>query len=117
MSETPPLSRPPRYDPWAPIVAILRRHPAAWFTVDGDTTTATTNINDGVLAAFRPAGAFEARRTDGALEVRYVGPTSSDDEDYLGPGVAPIVCVICNGTGLNEIGRPCYICKGTGIIA
>jgi len=74
MLETTPkaLPRPPRYDPWASIAETLKRHPGVWHTIRDDQTTATTNINDGVLAAFRPAGDFEARRIGGILEVRAI---------------------------------------------
>lgn len=72
MSEKPPMTLPraPRYDPWQTIADTLNRHPGIWHKIAGDTTTATTNIEGGVLAAFRPAGAFEARRIAGVLEVR-----------------------------------------------
>jgi len=135
MSETPPLSRPPRYDPWATIAATLRRHPGIWHAVEGDATTATTNINDGVLAAFRPAGEYEAKRTAGILEVRYVdklahpdkrqelleryaadhGVTTAEAIVMLDEGA--VECVVCRGTGRNELGARCVICRGAGVIA
>jgi hypothetical protein len=86
MSEIPPTSlpRPPRYDPWQTIADTLKRHPGIWHNIAGDASTATTNINDGVLAAFRPAGTFEAVRRHGSLQVRYV-------DDHVAPNPDPTI--------------------------
>lgn len=120
MSETEPLAlpRPPRYDPWQTIAETLKRHPGIWHTIKGDATTATTNINDGVLAAFRPAGDYEARRIDGRLEVRYVDDRVEPNPDpaSVAPTAGTIECVVCLGTGNNGLGRVCFICRGAGVV-
>ena len=72
-NQTPDIARPPRFDPWSMIADTLRRHPRVWHRIDGDSTTGTTNIETGVLVAFRPAGAFKSRRVNGALEIQFVG--------------------------------------------
>jgi hypothetical protein len=70
-----PLERPARFDPWQSIAATLKRHPGVWHEITGDSTTATTNVADGVLVAFRPASHYQARRLgrERVLEVRFVG--------------------------------------------
>lgn len=77
MPETPPLVVEPirPVDPWQPIADALMRHPLEWHPVDGHRadTVATTNITRGVLAAFRPAGCYEAMRREGRLFIRYLG--------------------------------------------
>lgn len=80
MPETPPDAlevqpSPPAPSPWQPIADGLRQHPGEWRRITGHpaATVATTNITRGVLAPFRPAGTFEARRTEGNLLIRYLG--------------------------------------------
>jgi hypothetical protein len=125
MSETTPTALPrlPRYDPWASITETLRRHPGVWHTIRDDATTATTNINDGVLAAFRPAGDFEARRAAGVLEVRAVDDSvvpdqlTVNDRPDLSEDAPSVECIVCFGAGyVSFIGQPCLICNGAGVI-
>lgn len=75
----PPIARPEKVDPWAPVVEALKAIKGEWRKIDGDTTTASTNIERGVIAAFRPAGSFEAHRLDGELYVRYLGTPAELD--------------------------------------
>lgn len=69
---------------WAAVAALLRRRPKEWAIVrvmaDSMRSTQTAHyIKSGKLAAFRPAGDFEARArcVDGEYRVyaRYVGGT------------------------------------------
>lgn len=65
--------------PWKNVAAKLRARPGEWAHIGRELSTYVTQINQGSLAAFRPAGSFEAtcrnvgpdRRAD--LWVRYVG--------------------------------------------
>jgi hypothetical protein len=83
MLETPEaeLALPEPVDPWAHIAEGLRQVPREWRRITGHpaTTVATTNITRGVLAAFRPAGCYEAVRRDGELFVRYLGTLEDID--------------------------------------
>ena len=75
MLEKKPLDipRPERADPWQGVADALKATPGEWRRIAGDLSTASTNITTGVLAAFRPAGSYEARRTvANGLEARYV---------------------------------------------
>lgn len=58
---------------WPEIADSLRERPDVWHRVLGRWTNHASPINRGALAAFRPAGAFEARTRDYELEIRYVG--------------------------------------------
>jgi hypothetical protein len=52
--------------------AFLREHPHEWFELD--LRAPTTYVNRGNLAAFRPAGHFEAAQRGGVFLARYIGP-------------------------------------------
>lgn len=133
MSETSPraIPRPPRLDPWLTVVEVLKHSPGQWHTIHGDASTATTNINDGVLAAFRPAGDYEARRLGGVLEVRYIDDRVEPDPnpDATKHVIAPIdeaiaaladdsrVLVKVATDKALEADTPatwCAVCHGTG---
>lgn len=87
MLETPEaeLALPEPVEPWAHIAEALRQVPRQWRRITGHpaATVATTNITRGVLAAFRPAGCYEAVRRDGELFVRYLG-TEAEQADRVG---------------------------------
>lgn len=71
----------PAPSPWLPIVSALKQAPMQWRRITGPAadTVAVTNITRGVLAAFRPAGCYEAVRRDGELFVRYLGTLEDID--------------------------------------
>lgn len=73
------LAPHPPVNPWHHVAEALKRNPGEWRRITGHPArnVATTNIKHGVLAAFRPAGAYEAERRDGELWLRYIG--SADD--------------------------------------
>lgn len=81
MPETPDIGTlevtapPPVPTFWERAAEALRQTPGQWRRLTGlpTETVATTNITRGVLAAFRPAGSFEAVRRDGDLFVIYLG--------------------------------------------
>lgn len=75
----------PAPSPWAPIAEALKQDPMQWRRITGPAaeTVATTNITRGVLAPFRPAGTYEARRTEGALLIRYLG-TEAEQAQRVG---------------------------------
>lgn len=74
----------------ADAVQKLKAQPSEWAVVQernkrGDAATAAYQIRKGILAAFRPAGSFEAksRTEDGKFRVyaRYIGEVSSSASD------------------------------------
>lgn len=84
-SHEAPLEVPTPDDPWQRIADALRQHPHEWRRITGHPArgVATTNISRGVLAAFRPAGTYEAMRRDGELFARYLG-TESEQAERVG---------------------------------
>jgi hypothetical protein len=77
-SHEAPLEVPAPADPWQQVAAALRQSRGEWRRVTGHPAkgVATTNITRGVLAAFRPAGEYEAMRRDGELYVRWLGTSA-----------------------------------------
>lgn len=68
------ITRPPAYD-HAALAAEAIAHPGEWFT-DTDPLFPVLNpaqIRSGQLTAYRPAGAFNARKIDGESVIRFVG--------------------------------------------
>jgi len=74
-----PASTPrPSLRTWTKEAAELRAHPHQWALLTTKSTVTTLDntiyrIRHGQLAAFRPAGAFEAKRRGLDVWVRYVG--------------------------------------------
>lgn len=66
---------------WQRVADLLRQTPGQWRRINtpAAATVATTNITRGVLAPFRPAGAFEAVRRDGDLFAIYLGDPAELD--------------------------------------
>lgn len=77
-SHEAPLEVPTPDDPWQRIAEQLRQCRGQYRRITGEraATVATTNITRGVLAAFRPAGEFEAMRREGELYVRWLGTSA-----------------------------------------
>lgn len=73
--------RAQNYD-WALVAESLRSDPGEWYTADDAPPVSTTHIMRGVLGAFRPCGAFEAVKSEGALFVRFVGEPLEPILDY-----------------------------------
>ena len=78
--QAPPRSATRAVVDWAPIAAALRSRPGEWALVRQNAPHSTdgNSIKTGRLAAFRPAGSFEARtHTVGAgrfdVYARFVG--------------------------------------------
>jgi len=107
MFENLPDLEPPkvvtRYDRAA---ERMRNNPGVWHKWGSVPSLATTNVENGILTAFRPAGAFQARRQDGLLLIRCIEGT--------------VICPACEGTGsphrIDDIGWPCATCSGNGRI-
>lgn len=67
------LADRPRID-WRRIAAEVRADPSQWHTIDGMPGGITTTIvKRARLAAFEPAGSFDAASRDGDLYLRYLG--------------------------------------------
>lgn len=72
---TPPATRSGRGTDWKLIADELRAHPGQWAVVAHDRGEAVaTSIKRGAIAAFRPAGSFEAR----SRRQRFNEPKSCD---------------------------------------
>ena len=73
MNPTDGPARRSGYD-WQAVADRLRAHPGQWFTLDDAPPHATSwQVNRGLITAMRPAGDFDATRSEGVLYVRYVG--------------------------------------------
>lgn len=71
VAATPPDTSAER-TPWDSIAEALRLEPGKWF-ICPQPWASSTNVTRGDIAAFRPAGAYQARRANGTLFIRYVG--------------------------------------------
>lgn len=77
-SQPPALLKAAPLSAWFHIVRTLRQHPGVYHLIRDDRTTAITNINEGVIVDFRPAGSFHARRDrEGRLYVAAVADTEA----------------------------------------
>jgi hypothetical protein len=71
--------RPANALPWEKVADELRNHPGTWALVADDALSAyVSQIKNGRLTAFRPAGSFDARVRNGNgvrgnLYIRYTG--------------------------------------------
>ena len=78
VKELPPISRN-RSEKWERVAEQLRERPGEWAFIGEHLSSATANfISNGVLAAFRPAGTFEAVCRDqklsyGKVFARFIG--------------------------------------------
>ncbi|QCX77872.1 hypothetical protein C9F11_21200 [Streptomyces sp. YIM 121038] len=88
--DLPPSTRRPSDSDFrhADTAKKLKAQPHAWCRVQkrkkrGDAATAAYQIRNGILAAFRPAGAFEAKsktvNDEFFVYARYVGGASASD--------------------------------------
>lgn len=69
--EPPPVV--PRGAFWPPVAKALRADPGVWYRIDGAPKTSTSDIRNGSPAAFAPPGSFDAKRSGGAIYLRYLG--------------------------------------------